>query len=109
MALDVHHPETLYTVVEDPEGRTNFGNQFTVYRTENAGQRWSPLTKGLPKGPTVKLGVLRYGLCTDTRDPCGVYVGTNTGQLFASRDRGDSWKVVADYLPPIYSVTAAVL
>jgi photosystem II stability/assembly factor-like uncharacterized protein len=109
MALDVHHPETLYTVVEDPEGRTNFGNQFTVYRTENAGKRWTALTKGLPKGPTVKLGVLRHALCADTRDPCGVYVGTNTGQLFASRDRGDSWKMVADYLPPIYSVAAAVL
>jgi len=38
-----------------------------------------------------------------------VYVGTNTGQLFASRDRGDSWHLVADFLPPIYSVTTAVL
>jgi len=38
-----------------------------------------------------------------------VYVGTNTGQLFASRNRGDSWKMIADYLPSIYSVSAAVL
>ena len=109
MALDVHHPETLYTVVEDPESRSNFGDQFTVYRTEDAGGRWQRLTKGLPKGPTVRLGVLRHGMCADTLDPCGVYVGTNTGQLFASRNRGDSWKMIADYLPSIYSVSAAVL
>jgi hypothetical protein len=109
MAMDPHDPDTLYTIVENPEGRTNVTNQFTVYRTRNAGRRWQPLTKGLPKGPAVRLGVLRHGMCTDGRDPCGVYVGTNTGQLFASRDRGDSWRLIADFLPPIYSVTTAVL
>lgn len=108
LAVDPHHPETLFTVVET-EARANVGDQFTVYRTEDAGRRWQRLTRGLPKGPTVRLGVLRYGLCTDTRDPCGVYVGTNTGQLFASRNRGDTWTLVADFLPPIYSVTASVL
>lgn len=108
MALDPHHPETLYTVVED-DSRSNVGDQFTVYRSTDAGRRWRRLTRGLPKGPTVRLGVLRHGMCTDARDPCGVYVGTNTGQLFASRDRGDSWRMIAAYLPPIYSVTATVL
>jgi hypothetical protein len=80
-----------------------------VYRSTDAGRRWQRLTRGLPKGPTVRLGVLRHGMCTDARDPCGVYVGTNTGQLFASRNRGDSWRMIAAYLPPIYSVTATVL
>ena len=48
--------------------------------------------------------------CAPTRiDPCGVYVGTNTGQLFASNDTGDSWHLIADFLPSIYSVTAAIL
>lgn len=109
MALDVHHPETVFTVVEDPMSRNNVGDQFTVYRTENAGENWEPLSIGLPAGPGVRLGVLRHGMCADTKDPCGVYVGTNTGQLFASRDRGDSWELIADFLPPIYSVTAAVI
>jgi len=109
MAMDPQDPDTLYTIVENPEGRTNVTNQFTVYRTQNAGRRWERLTKGLPKGPTVRLGVLRHAMSTDSRDPCGVYVGTNTGQLFGSRDRGDSWRLIADFLPPIYSVTATVL
>jgi hypothetical protein len=109
MALDRHHPETLYTIVEDPDGRNNFPEQFTVYRSENEGEEWKPLTRGLPGGPGVRLGVLRHGMCTDTHDPCGVYVGTNTGQLFASNNRGDAWELIADFLPPIYSVTATVI
>src|SRR5579875_213057 len=108
MALDPHHPDTVYTVVEGMY-RHNVTEQFCVYRTENAGAEWTPWTVGMSAGPEVRLGVLRHGLCTDSLDPCGVYVGTNTGQLFASADRGDSWKLIAEYLPPIYSVTAAVL
>lgn len=109
IALDVHHPDTVYVVVEDPEGRNNVGKQFTVYRTNDGGEQWVPLVGGLPAGNGVLLGVLRHGLSTDAKDPCGVYVGTNTGQLFASQDRGDSWHLIADFLPPIYSVTTAIL
>ena len=109
IALDVHDPETVFTVVEDPMGRHNVGDQFTVYRTENGGESWEPLTQGLPAGSGVRLGVLRQAMCTDTMNPCGVYIGTNTGQLFASSDRGNSWKLIADFLPPIYSVTTAIL
>jgi photosystem II stability/assembly factor-like uncharacterized protein len=109
IALDPSHPDTVFTIVENPEGRCNFGDQFTVYRTQDGGESWRPMTNGLPKGPSVRLGVLRHGMTTDSHDPCGVYVGTNTGQLFVSADGGDSWRVAADYLPPIYSVSVAVI
>ncbi len=109
IALDPHHPETLYVVVEDPESRQNIGEQFTVYRSEDAGEQWEALKNGLPGGPGVGLGVLRHAMCTDTQDPCGVYVGTTTGQLFASGDRGENWQRIAEYLPTIYSLTATVL
>jgi len=52
--------------------------------------------------------VLREGMTVDANDPVGVYIGTNTGQLFASRDEGESWKMLADFLPPILSVSASV-
>lgn len=109
IALDAHHPETLFVIVEDPEARQNVNNQFTVYRSKDAGESWEACTKGLPTGPGVRLGVLRHAMCADTHDPCGIYVGTNTGQLFASRDGGDSWELVADFLPSIFSVTAATI
>lgn len=108
IALDSHHPDTFYVVVEG-EARTNIGEQFIVYRTDDVGKTWTSLTNGLPAGPGVRLGVLRHGMCSDSHDPCGVYVGTNTGQLFASNDRGDSWNLIADYLPTIFSVNAVVL
>jgi photosystem II stability/assembly factor-like uncharacterized protein len=108
IALDPHHPETVYVVVEDQETRLNFGDQFTIYRSENAGAQWEPLTQGLPGGTGVGLGVLRQALCTDSKDPCGVYVGTTTGQIFASPDRGENWRMIADFLPPIYSVTTTI-
>ncbi len=109
IALDTYHPDTIFTVVEDGEARRNVGEHFSVYRSANGGEDWQPLTDGLPCGPQVALGVLRHALCVDSVDPCGVYLGTNTGQLFASTDAGDHWQLVADFLPPIYSVAAATL
>ncbi len=108
IALDPSHPDTVFVVVET-DGRNNFGDQFTVYRTQDGGDNWQSLTNGLPHGPGVRLGVLRHGMCADSHDSCGVYVGTNTGQLFASADAGDSWRLIADYLPSIYSVSVAVV
>lgn len=108
IALDAHHPDTVFTIVEG-QGRNNVTEQFTVYRTENGGEQWQAMTEGLPSGPGVRLGVLRHGMCADTLDPCGVYVGTNTGQLFASTDRGESWNLIADFLPSIYSVKTVIV
>ena len=48
-------------------------------------------------------------MATDALDPCGVYVGTSTGQLFCSRDEGDNWELMADQLPPISSVETGQL
>ncbi len=109
IAMDRHNPETIFVIVEDPEPRNNFPDQFTVYRSQDAGDSWERMTNGLPNGKQVRLGVLRHGMCTDNHEQCGVYVGTNTGQLFASSDRGESWQLVADFLPPIFSVNAAII
>jgi photosystem II stability/assembly factor-like uncharacterized protein len=109
IAVDTHNPETIFTIVEDGMVRTNFDGQFTIYRSQDAGESWETVTNGLPAGKGVRLGVLRHGMCADKHDPCGVYVGTNTGQLFASADRGDNWQMIADFLPPIFSVNVTTL
>jgi hypothetical protein len=34
--------------------------------------------------------------------------GSTTGNVFASRDRGDTWAAVSHHLPPVHAVTFAV-
>jgi hypothetical protein len=55
------------------------------------------------------MGILREGMAMDSIEPAGIYFGTNTGKIFASSDEGESWHVLADNLPPVYSVSVANL
>jgi len=79
-----------------------------VHRTRDGGKSWDALGEGLPQ-QDVFMGVYRSGLCTDSGDPTGVYFGTNTGQVYASPDEGDSWQLVTQNLPLILAVTAALV
>lgn len=45
----------------------------------------------------------------DTQDPAGIYFGTNTGKIYSSADEGDSWRLLADNLPPVYSVATGMV
>ena len=116
LSPSIHTTLTLHTscprirVVGDQLGdgmRFVTDAKFRVFRTRNAGRDWEPLTDGLPQ-KNAYLHAMRDGMATDNVDPCGVYAGTSTGQLFFSRDEGDSWDLLADYLPPINSVETAV-
>ncbi len=79
-----------------------------AYRSTNGGRTWSKQTRGLP-GRNAYLTVLREAMSTDTCDPAGVYFGTQNGQLFFSRKEGSEWQALAEFLPPIQSVEAAVV
>jgi len=81
---------------------------LAVYRSANGGRTWQKQTRGLPTRHA-HLAVLREAMSTDTCDPPGVYFGTETGQVFYSRDAGRQWQLLADFLPPILSVEAAVV
>jgi hypothetical protein len=61
------------------------------------------MTEGLPQ-ENAFASVYREGMANDAGTPMGLYFGTNTGKLFGSTDEGDTWQVVADNLPPIFSV-----
>jgi hypothetical protein len=101
--------QTIFVVPEvSDEYRYTPNGVFRVYRSRNGGRTWQALSRGLPQKGAY-LNVLREGIATDTCSPGGVYVGTSTGQLFYSRNEGDSWRVLADTLPPVYSVSTAVV
>ena len=42
-------------------------------------------------------------------EAAGVYDGTQGGHLLASRDGGDSYHVVFNWLPPVYSLETAMV
>jgi photosystem II stability/assembly factor-like uncharacterized protein len=79
-----------------------------VYRTVDDGATWEPLGEGLPQGGAW-LTVLRDGFAADAADPTGLYLGTRTGDLYASRDAGESWQELARHLPPVVCVKTAVV
>ena len=77
----------------------------SVYVTRNGGGSWKRLTSGLPERQawwTVK----RQAMIGDALDPVGLYFGTTSGELWASRDEGNRWTCVARSLPEIYAVEA---
>ncbi|MGQ0534699.1 MAG: WD40/YVTN/BNR-like repeat-containing protein [Methanobacteriota archaeon] len=109
LAAHPRDPGTLYAVpLEGDFNRVVPKGAFAVWRTRDSGKRWRRLAKGLPQ-EDAWLNVLREGVATDDHDPAGVYVGTTTGELYASRDEGERWATVAEHLPQVMSVSAGVL
>ena len=109
VATDPRDADTVYVIPEESSHmRTTVGGAITVYRSQDAGESWEPLARGLPQ-QNAYVTVLREAIDTDGLDPCGVYFGTSSGHLFASRDRGDSWELIAGYLPKILSVKTALV
>jgi len=88
--------------------RTSIGGQPAVYGTTNGGKSWKRLDKGFPANQawwTVK----RQAMAADSEDPVGLYFGTTSGELWASRNEGASWSCIARHLPEIYAVEIAQL
>jgi hypothetical protein len=109
MVTHPHRADTAYNFpIIDGGDRVPPDHACRVFRTEDAGTTWTPLTKGLPQGDYYDI-VLRDAMCTDQADPSGVYFGTRNGQVFTSADEGESWAQLAEHLPSVLCVRAAVL
>jgi hypothetical protein len=102
-------PDTVYVVPLDSDMvRVSAEGRFRVFRTRDGGRAWEALEDGLP-GDEAWLTVLRDAFTTDDLDPAGLYVGTRGGDLFASADGGDRWRLAHAHLPPVLCVRAARL
>jgi hypothetical protein len=107
MVVHPRDPKTIYIMLEESDQfRTSVDNQASVWRSRDGGESWQRISSGLPANAHVV--TLREAMAADSLDPAGIYAGTDTGQLFYSRDDGDSWELMADFLPPIQSVEIAV-
>jgi hypothetical protein len=84
-----------------PEGK------LRVYALEGE-DTWHALTVGLPQ-ENFYGNVLRDALATDTASPGGIYFGTTSGAVYASRNAGASFETLAEHLPAVLSVEVAAL
>lgn len=83
--------------------RTAIDGGLFVARTDNGGQTWKELRRGLPQECAYDV-VYRHALANKE----GVVAfGSTTGNLYVSDDDGESWATVGNNLPPIYSVRFA--
>ncbi len=104
IVVDERDERTAWVVpgISDDQRMAVDGALF-VGRTEDGGATWQELREGLPQSGCFDI-TFRHAL--DISGDTLVF-GTTTGNLFFSRDRGDSWNVISNYLPPIYSVRFA--
>ncbi|MFD5116382.1 WD40/YVTN/BNR-like repeat-containing protein [Streptomyces sp. NPDC058220] len=109
VAAHPHRADVAYVFpINADADRVPAGRRCRVYRTQDAGGSWEPLSAGLPEGDHFGT-VLRDAMCTDDADPAGVYFGNRNGEVFASADDGDSWQQLASHLPDVLCVRAATL
>ncbi len=109
MAVHPRDPDTLWVLPMDGTSvwpRTAPGGRPALYRSRDAGRTWKRQDHGLPRAQawwTVK----RQAMTTDARDPAGIYFGTTSGEVWASRDEGRSFRCLARHLPHVYAVEVA--
>ncbi len=103
------HPREAATAwvvpMESSQFRACAHGKLSAFRSRDGGRSWRRASRGLPER-NAHLLVLREAMSVDSADPAGVYFGTSTGQLFYTRDEGNGWNLLADFLPPIFSVEA---
>ena len=103
-----HDADTVYVAPLEAMTRTCPGGAPAIWRSENGGDSWKRLTKGLPKKESF-FTILRDAMTADTLRSPALYFGTTTGQLWIGREGGEEWSCVFDSLPPINNVKVAVV
>lgn len=87
VAMDPHDPETIFT------------GSNRVWRTLNDGEKWVAVSRPLDGSPITAIEIAR-------RDTTRIYVATENGGFFRSRDRGATWSAnLAGPVLPGHTIT----
>ena len=104
-AVAVHpdEPDTAWFVpAQSDEIRIPVDGAMVVNRTHDGGRSFETVTSGLPQQHAYHL-IYRHGLDVDSTGE-RLVMGSTTGSLWHSTDRGSSFQHVTDSLPPVLSV-----
>ena len=102
LAIKDDDPETAWVIpVTSDEVRVAVNTSLCVCRTEDGGQTWTALRKGLPQGNAFDI-VFRHAFCIKGST---LAFGTTTGNLYLSENNGDSWSALSHNLPRIEALT----
>ncbi|MEZ6062027.1 MAG: hypothetical protein R3C19_16930 [Planctomycetaceae bacterium] len=108
IAVHPHDPDVVYVMPHEPMTRTCPGGSPAVWRSQNGGDSWQRLNKGMPKKDGY-FTVLRDAMTVDELKSPAVYFGTTTGQVWLGRDGGEEWSCIFDSLPPVNCLKVALV
>jgi photosystem II stability/assembly factor-like uncharacterized protein len=111
IATHPRDPDTAWVFPMDGTSvwpRTAPGGKPAVFVTRDAGASWQRLAKGFP-AEQAWWTVYRQALVVDAGDPVGLYLGTTTGEIWASTDEGASFSLVARDLPHVWALSVGTL
>ena len=100
VVMDPVDPDVLYATSEQRRRHTyskiGGGPESAVYKSEDNGETWRKVTKGLPGGDIGGMGI-----AVSPVDHNVVYIiaeaAGESGGFFRSTDRGESWKKMSSY------------
>lgn len=103
VAVDPNDPGTAWFVpaVKD-ECRVPVDGRVVVSRTTDGGETFEVFSEGLPTEHAYDI-VFRHCLAISD-DGKRLVMGSSTGSLWVSDDRGESWQTISKHLPQIYCV-----
>jgi len=104
IACDPLDPDLVYQIPESSSHlRTAVDGRLRVYRSRDAGRNWQSASDGLPQRHAY-VTVLRDAMDADATLPGRLCFGTSSGHVFISRNAGESWELLAEFLPRVLSV-----
>lgn len=99
IAIDAANPERLYTAGSPtPPGafwQGPEGTRSALFRSDDGARTWTRLGGGLPGSFRPYINAL----ATDPHAPGSVVFGTDDGEVWRSRDGGESWERIAQTAP----------